>query len=234
MSGTAINATWEALPQRKRSRCRSDTKSIITSELDSSSVASFSPLCPSSSSSSSSTSAATREEARSQAVSENIRARSEKKRIAGSLDSKDGCAGEFYEYLDHTADVQCHSWGKTLKDAFENMGPCMFNYMTDLSTVAIDESKTILIEAKGHDMQSLLFNFMDEMLFRFCTEAFICAKLEIVRFDRDNFQIDFKAHGNIFDQAIHPQGTEIKAITYSNMQIHETEDRADIYVIVDI
>jgi hypothetical protein len=32
----------------------------------------------------------------------------------------------------------------------------------------------------------------------------------------------------------HPQGTEIKAITYSNMQIHEKEERADVYVIVDI
>lgn len=32
----------------------------------------------------------------------------------------------------------------------------------------------------------------------------------------------------------HPQGTEIKAITYSNMQIHEKDGRADVYVIVDI
>jgi SHS2 domain-containing protein len=30
------------------------------------------------------------------------------------------------------------------------------------------------------------------------------------------------------------QGTEIKAITYSNMQIHEKDDRTDLYVIVDI
>lgn len=41
-------------------------------------------------------------------------------------------------------------------------------------------------------------------------------------------------HGNIFDPSKHPQGTEIKAITYSNMQINENEDRCDLYVIVDI
>jgi SHS2 domain-containing protein len=32
----------------------------------------------------------------------------------------------------------------------------------------------------------------------------------------------------------HVQGTEIKAITYSNMQIHEKPERTDLYVIVDI
>ena len=30
------------------------------------------------------------------------------------------------------------------------------------------------------------------------------------------------------------QGTEVKAITYSNMQIHHTADRHEVYVIVDI
>ncbi len=41
-------------------------------------------------------------------------------------------------------------------------------------------------------------------------------------------------HGDIYDQQKHPQGTEIKAITYSNMQIHEGAERTDLYVIVDI
>ena len=32
----------------------------------------------------------------------------------------------------------------------------------------------------------------------------------------------------------HPQGTEVKAITYSNMQIHSDKPTHDIYVIIDI
>ena len=40
--------------------------------------------------------------------------------------------------------------------------------------------------------------------------------------------------GDIFDPKKHTQGTEVKAITYSNMQIHETEGRADLYVVIDI
>ena len=30
------------------------------------------------------------------------------------------------------------------------------------------------------------------------------------------------------------QGTEVKAITYSNMQIHHKADKHEVYVIVDI
>jgi SHS2 domain-containing protein len=32
----------------------------------------------------------------------------------------------------------------------------------------------------------------------------------------------------------HEQGTEVKAITYSAMQIHERETDAEVFVIVDI
>lgn len=40
-------------------------------------------------------------------------------------------------------------------------------------------------------------------------------------------------YGEKFDPAKHPQGTEIKAISYE-LKIHENEERSDIYIIVDI
>ena len=51
--------------------------------------------------------------------------------------------------LDHPADVQLHAWGTSLQHAFENIIPCMFNYMTDLSKVAIDENCAEIVSISG-------------------------------------------------------------------------------------
>ena len=40
--------------------------------------------------------------------------------------------------------------------------------------------------------------------------------------------------GEPFRIGKHPQGTEVKAITYSNMQIHTDKPTHDVYVIIDI
>ena len=56
----------------------------------------------------------------------------------------------------------------------------------------------------------------------------------MLQLDRERFSITVQGNGETYDLSRHPQGTEIKAITYSNMQIHEREDKSEIYVIVDI
>ena len=40
--------------------------------------------------------------------------------------------------------------------------------------------------------------------------------------------------GQIFERGKHASGTEVKAITYSNMQIREQPGDAEVFVIVDI
>ena len=49
--------------------------------------------------------------------------------------------------------------------------------------------------------------------------------------------IEAIAKGESFDLRRHPQGTEVKAITYSNMQVYDRDDtrkRAELFVIIDI
>lgn len=40
--------------------------------------------------------------------------------------------------------------------------------------------------------------------------------------------------GQTFERGKHASGTEVKAITYSNMQIREQPGDAEVFVIVDI
>ncbi|XP_065214707.1 protein archease-like [Planococcus citri] len=138
-----------------------------------------------------------------------------------------------YEYLDHTADVQLHAWGDNLQEAFEQCANAMFGYITTIEYV---EMKDVFdIEAEGHDLDSLLFHFLDEFLFNFCAEPFFIArKVKIIEFDRENFRIKARGFGETFQIGKHPQGADIKAITYSNMQIHENQDKSEVFVIVDI
>eukprot|EP01038_Epipyxis_sp_PR26KG_P010488 gene10488-14095_t len=203
---------WEPLPKRKKSRtCKQNSSQTIDNEEE--------VLINTN---------------KFDDINENISNRTHSNRALTTLESRDGCAGEFYEYLDHTADVQCHTWGSTLKEAFENMAPCMLNYMTDISNITSDPEESLELTVCGHDMQSLLYNYMNELLFKFSTDSFCTVKVDIKEFDRENFKINATLHGDIFDLTKHSSGTEIKAITYSNMQIHEIENRSDLFVIVDI
>jgi len=142
--------------------------------------------------------------------------------------------GQKFEYLDHTADVQCHAWGADLPEAFANVGLAMYNYMTPIKGITVDESLSRSFEAEGHDLQSLLFNFMDELLFVFHTEFFVARRLRVTKLDRESWTIEAKAEGGKFSRDLHECGTEVKAITYSAMQILESPTEAEVFVIVDI
>lgn len=111
----------------------------------------------------------------------------------------------------------------------------MFGYMTDLETVDIE--KCFQIESEGDDLEGLLYRFLDELLFLFSAEPFlICKAINISKFDLENFKIECMCYGEEFDLGKHPQGTEVKAITYSAMQIVQDEinQKCDVYVIIDI
>ena len=85
--------------------------------------------------------------------------------------------------------------GNSLAQAFEWMVIAMFNYMTDLSFVQSSSVQSVDITGKhpvsvrtpptrsltqaaaGHDLHSLLFNWMDECLFLFVGGDLFVAKV---------------------------------------------------------
>ncbi|XP_043915877.1 protein archease isoform X2 [Protopterus annectens] len=108
----------------------------------------------------------------------------------------------------------------------------MFGYMTDIETV--EPIDTMEVEAEGDDMLSLLFHFLDEWLYKFCADQyFVPREVKVLQIDKRNYKIRSIGWGETFDLSKHPQGTEVKAITYSAMQIHE-DPAPELFVIIDI
>ncbi|NXG41375.1 ARCH archease, partial [Psilopogon haemacephalus] len=125
-----------------------------------------------------------------------------------------------------------HAWGDTLEEAFEQCVMAMFGYMTDTETV--EPVDTVEVEAEGHDMLSLLFHLLDEWLYKFsANDFFIPREVKVLHIDRMQFKVRSIGWGEEFSLAKHPQGTEVKAITYSAMQICEDE-KPEVFVIIDI
>lgn len=60
-------------------------------------------------------------------------------------------------------------------EAFEQCAIAMFGYMTELESVEIMQVHEL--EAEGHDLQSLIYNFLDELLYMFCAEPYLVAKV---------------------------------------------------------
>lgn len=68
-----------------------------------------------------------------------------------------------------------HAWGDTLTESFEQCANAMFHYMTEVDYIEMKTSYEI--EVEGHDMMTLLYNFLDELLFNFSAERFLIARV---------------------------------------------------------
>eukprot|EP01059_Diplonema_ambulator_P026446 TRINITY_DN43736_c0_g1_i1.p1 TRINITY_DN43736_c0_g1~~TRINITY_DN43736_c0_g1_i1.p1 ORF type:complete len:218 (+),score=40.53 TRINITY_DN43736_c0_g1_i1:59-655(+) len=156
--------------------------------------------------------------------------------------------GKEYEFLDHTADVQIHSWGRTVEEVFENQGLGMFDYMTDRTTVEPKETITFEV-TDAHDYRSLLYKFMDELLFHFSAEFFTLHEVRITSLNTADWSLKGTAWGERWDRNKHAIGTEIKAITFASLRVIPPDEDAQeddyegvrpppgnwsAYVVVDI
>lgn len=67
----------------------------------------------------------------------------------------------------------------------------MGDYMTDLDTVNIE--KVAVLEIEAEDLLSLLYKWLDEVLFLFCAEPFIVTKVILCKFRirKPSFEVHF-------------------------------------------
>ncbi|WP_238380716.1 archease [Methanolobus vulcani] len=140
-----------------------------------------------------------------------------------------------YEYLEHTADVRFRAYGKTLEQAFENAALAMLNVMVE--TDSINNTLSIDIELTSFDLDSLLFDWLSEILFVFEVDEMVFGRVEVnkITVDGDDEQCSLEAtlYGETIDLSVHVFDTEVKAATYNDMRIEKSDDGWTIQATVD-
>ena len=91
--------------------------------------------------------------------------------------------------------MQIHAWGKGLEEAFEQTALAFFGYATELDAVRSNPKMTQTFSAEGHDLQSLLYAFMNEVLFHFSAEFFVCRAVKVLSLQRGGpWAVTFRAY----------------------------------------
>jgi SHS2 domain-containing protein len=125
-----------------------------------------------------------------------------------------------YRYIEHPSDVGFEAYGATLEELFANAATAMYSFMTDIDEIETTETKEITVNAE--DLYSLMFDWLDEMLFLFESESLVMNKFDIT-IDDSMFRIKGTCSGGKFDPAKHESGIIIKAVTYNMMEIKKNE-----------
>lgn len=139
-----------------------------------------------------------------------------------------------FEFLEHTADAYVAAYGRNLAEAFENAALAMFEVMTDAEKIKPRVEETVEVEA--HDRQSLLYNWLEELLVRFELSNILYSRFSVQEMGekRDCLWLKAKISGEPFDEAKHRQKVGVKAITYHRMEIEEKPGKVTLRFILDI
>jgi len=134
-----------------------------------------------------------------------------------------------YKFLEHTADVKFKAEGKSVEDVFVSCAGALNE--TIRGDIKILEQEERVIDVKGDDFESLLYNFLEEFLFLLDSEGFLCAGVKEIKIDEGNFKLEAVLVG---DKAENYKFTnDVKAVTYNDMFVKK-DNEWKAQVVLDV
>ncbi|MDP6600203.1 MAG: archease [Candidatus Woesearchaeota archaeon] len=136
-----------------------------------------------------------------------------------------------YKFLEHTADAKFQAYGNNMGEAFSNAALAMFSVITDTKKIKKKIKKEIKV--KGTDLKSLLYNFLEELLFLLDTNSFLLNKIEKISIKKmgGKYSLNATVAGDKADN--YETSGDIKAVTYNEMEIKEN-DKVMVQIVLDL
>jgi len=134
-----------------------------------------------------------------------------------------------FEIINHTADVGIIAYGADIRQAFANAARALFSLITELDDVG--EFLHRDIELAAPDQESLLVEWLNELICLFDTEHIVFNRFDVTKLN--NTQLKARSYGEKVDSSKHRLKTGVKAATYHMLKVNKG-DGCQVQVLFDI
>lgn len=135
-----------------------------------------------------------------------------------------------YRFIEHTADVKFQAFGNTKEEAFSNAALALFSVMTEAES--IEKNYEMKIRVESNKLTSLLYDFLEELLFYMDTEGLLLAHADSINITGNaGFVLEAIMKGDKVNK--YDLNGDVKAITYNQMEIKE-DNGWMLQAVVDI
>ena len=134
-----------------------------------------------------------------------------------------------YELREHTADVAVEATGTDIDEAFMHTADGLTAAHCETVPEGIGERFPVVAHAESKE--ALLFEYLDELIYQRDVRSVLPADHEARVHWNGEWVLEGSARGVPFDAI---DAREIKAVTYSEMELEETADGWRAYVVFDV
>lgn len=135
-----------------------------------------------------------------------------------------------FEILEHTADIGFRAWGNSPAELFINAAHALQFIALDTRNIA--ERYVYPIAAAGEDYESLLVNWLNELLYYVDGERVVMGRFQIDQLSPE--RVSGKGWGEPRDPERHAPKLVIKGVTYHQLSVKEDGGRWVAQVFLDI
>jgi len=134
-----------------------------------------------------------------------------------------------FEIVNHTADVGIIAYGADMNGAFANAAKALFSLITELDDV--EEVVHRDIELTAPDQESLLVEWLNELIYLFDAENMLFKRFDITQLSQTHLKA--RSYGHEVDSSKHKLKMGVKAATYHMLKI-EKSNGSKVQVLFDI
>lgn len=120
------------------------------------------------------------------------------------------------------------AYGKSLAEAFANAAYGLFSLIVEPNKVKEKESRKVTVQAQ--DAESLLFNWINELIYIFEVERLLFKSFNITEFTGQS--LEATCWGERYDLSRHQLKTGVKSATYHMLKVDGEKNR--VQVILDV